>query len=194
MIILASSSSRRKEILASILGSDSFITINPDCDETAINFKNVKEENREKAIAKGKSIQNQISINDYIISSDTMVYFKKNKIGKPINKEDSIRLLNLLNGKIHEVITSYAIFNKEKMLILKTCVSLVKIKKMSEYDIEKYVDSGLTMDKAGAYGIQDKEYINCKLLKGDYYTVMGLPKKELKKDLIKLKIINYDRN
>jgi septum formation protein len=188
MIILASQSPRRKEILKEILDDVPFVCIPSSFDERKVHEDDVKklclEEARGKGLAVAKDHQD-----DIVISSDTMVSFKGEQLGKPKDHDDALRMLRELSGETHEIVTAYSIFKGEKELCHRVVVAKLYIEKMADAEIEMYLDTGSPYDKAGAYGVQDKDFIYSKILQGDMYTIMGLPKYELEDDLVELGII-----
>lgn len=188
MIILASQSPRRKEILQDILQEIPFETIPSAFDERAIHEKNIRKLCLLEAQGKGREVALKHP-DDIVISSDTMVSYLGKQLGKPKDEEDVYRMLRMLSGNVHEVVTAYAIYKCEKELLHRVCTAKIFIEKMADVEIQSYIDTGSPFDKAGAYGIQDKDCIECKILEGDYYTVMGLPKDDLEADLLSLGII-----
>lgn len=189
MIILASQSPRRQEILADILQDIPFQTIPSSFNERSVHEKDVKKLCLLEARGKGEAIAKDYP-EDIVISSDTMVYYNGKQLGKPKDENEVYQMLRMLSGNVHEVVTAYCIFQGEKELIHRICTAKIFIEKMADAEIRAYIDTGSPFDKAGAYGIQDSDCIECKLLEGDYYTVMGLPRDELEEDLVHLNIID----
>lgn len=180
MIILASKSPRRKELLKELI--DEFIIIPPTIDEYLYPFE-------ELSLAKAKAIAKDHP-SDIIISADTIVIKDGEVFGKPKDQIDAKRMLNELSNKVHEVKTIYSIYSIEKNISLTRIVtSKVYFNKLTPSLIDAYVKSLSPLDKAGAYGIQDKEYHLVKEIEGSYTNIVGLPVDELKEDLISLKII-----
>lgn len=179
-IILASKSPRRKELLKRIV--DNFLIIPADIDES-------KFELNEIAYQKALKVAKDFPF-DLILSADTIVRINEKVLGKPKDKKDAKRMLLLLSNKTHEVITYYCIFNLNKKICIRNSVlSYVTFNKLDEELIDKYISTLSPLDKAGAYGIQDKEYNLVKKLDGDEDNVIGMPLTALKKDLIELGII-----
>ena len=115
----------------------------------------------------------------------------KNQIlGKPKNKNDSFRMLNLLSGKTHKVITSIALYNKEKNIIQSTYEETsVTVYNLNKTEIWHYINTSNTLDKAGAYGIQGFFSVYISNINGCFYNVMGLPISLLYKEYKKMKIL-----
>ena len=99
-------------------------------------------------------------------------------------------MLRKLSGNSHEIVTAYSIRKGETELRHRVVVAKLFIEKMADCEIEAYLDTLSPYDKAGGYGVQDKDFINSRILEGDMYTIMGLPKYELEEDLYDLKIID----
>lgn len=125
--------------------------------------------------------------NTVIIGADTMVFYQGEALGKPKDKEDAFRMLNMLSGHEHEVYTGVCIRikkdNAEEQFTLAVCTK-VMVHSLKKEQIEDYIASNEPMDKAGAYGIQGKFAIHISGISGDYYNVMGLPISEIYHSLL----------
>ncbi|ADT84037.1 Maf-like protein [Thermococcus barophilus] len=178
MFILASQSPRRREILERFFENFKVVPSNAD--------ENVIEENpREKAIevARKKAWEVYNRVGGTVVGADTIVVLENKVLGKPKNEKEAEKMLKLLSGKTHEVITGYCIIHEGKE-ITGFEVTKVKFRDLSEEEIEWYVSTGEPLDKAGAYAIQGKAAIFIEWIYGDFYNVVGLPIKvvlELKK-------------
>lgn len=178
-IILASASPRRKELLSQII--DTFLIIPSDIDECMFSIEDV-------AYFKGKHVSKSHP-NDLIISADTVVFIDDEVLGKPKDINDARRMLHFLSNKTHEVITHYVLLNKNKNIVIKRkVVSKVTFNDLNDELIEEYLKTGSCLDKAGGYGIQDKEFNLIAYIKGDENNIIGLPINDLKNDLINLGI------
>ncbi len=178
--VLASKSPRRKELMKSI--SSSFIVATEDIDEESSYKLTPQEAVMDIAKRKGEAVDKSYP-NDLVISADTIVVYDNQIIGKPINIEDAKRILRLLSGHIHYVLTGYRIKYLDKEII-KCVTSEVIFNELSENLIDAYVASGSPLDKAGAYGVQDnKNYPIIKEVKGSISNVIGFPVEEIKKDV-----------
>ncbi|MCU0331913.1 MAG: Maf family protein [Ignavibacteriaceae bacterium] len=115
--------------------------------------------------------------NSIIITADTIVVLNGKVIGKPSNKNDALKILSLLSGKVHIVYTGFCVFNQTtNKLLLDYERTEVEFRKLTKDEIADYVDGGSPMDKAGAYGIQDDfGAVFVKRINGCYYNVVGLP-------------------
>ncbi len=181
-IILASSSPRRKRLLAE--ANFSFIVDPSDFDETKVTtrdpYEMVKQLSKEKAREVAKRHPNSI-----IIAADTTVYCEEQILEKPKDTEDAKRMLRFLNGKTHSVITGVTVIDTgTKRETTEAEESKVRIKTLNEREIEEYVLTGEAMDKAGAYAVQEglsQHFIE--KTEGDYTNIVGLPIDLLKKML-----------
>lgn len=184
MIILASGSPRRRELMKQIV--DDYEVITSDIDEEKSYSLSPLEAVLDIAKRKGEKIHNQYP-HDIVISADTIVVLNNQIIHKPIDENDAKRILKLLSNKTHEVITAYCIFQDDRFLE-NYVVSKVVFKKLDDSLIERYVASGSPLDKAGAYGVQDNDqYHIIKKVIGSIDNVIGFPVKEIKKDLEQFK-------
>ena len=168
-IILASGSPRRKELLKS-LGIE-FEIIKPNADEKILNDESP--ENLCKRLAELKANSINIS-NKIILAADTIVVIENEILGKPKNRDDAFRMLNLLQGREHKVLTGIAL-RKNNKLISDVEISSVKFRELNQAQIKAYISSGECDDKAGAYAVQGLGSLLIEYIKGDYYNVVGLP-------------------
>ncbi len=125
------------------------------------------------AIQKGEIVQAQYP-NSFILSADTVVQYKDNVLGKPATWDEAHRMLSLLNGKMHCVITGVSVLYKNRHFSA-SCTTKVWFRKLSKAFLEAYIKTGEPMDKAGAYGIQGLGALCVKRIDGDYFNVVGLP-------------------
>jgi len=180
--ILASKSPRRMELLK-ILDID-FTVIPSDIDEIInTNFTN-EAVVMDIALKKAEDISS-LNPDRYVLGFDTLVILDGVPLGKPIDKEDAIRMLKLLSGRTHTVLTGCAIVNN---IYRDTFYSSVDVTfyDMSEEEIIEYAETKEPLDKAGAYGIQAYGARYIKEVKGDYFTIVGLPIAKLYKKLREL--------
>ena len=112
---------------------------------------------------------------DILITADTVVIASGEILGKPRDREDAVRMLRLLSGSSHEVVTGVTLrtLDKERSF---SCRSVVRFREMTDVEIEYYIDTYHPYDKAGAYGIQEWiGYVAISGIEGSFYNVMGLP-------------------
>ena len=177
--ILASASPRRQELIRLIVPDTQVIPANVDehiQEEIPVSQRPVYLAER-----KGAAVSH-LYPDACVLGCDTSVIIEDTILGKPENQEDAYRMLRLLSGKSHTVITGCALF----------CCGLchrfsvetqVEFYQLCDEEIEEYIRTGEPMDKAGAYGIQGKGILLVKGIRGDYSNVVGLPIPVLKREL-----------
>lgn len=185
MLILASKSPRRKELL-SLITTD-FEIIPAVGEENADPSLPPEEFVRELAAAKASEIA-KAHPNDVIIGSDTVVAINGEILGKPKDKDDAFRMLSLISGTKHSVFSGVAVI-KDGRLHSFTEETKVKFFELDKDEIERYIATGEPFDKAGAYGIQDYGALLVEGIEGDYYNVMGLPTGRLYRLMRELEIL-----
>ncbi|MEZ0361527.1 MAG: Maf family protein [Hydrogenobacter sp.] len=109
-----------------------------------------------------------------VIGADTLVVLSGKVLGKPKDAQEAKRMLSLLSGRWHKVITAVCVISQGKRILFHD-VSFVKFRCIGRDEIEKYVLEGEPMDKAGAYAVQGFGATFVEKIVGDFYTVMGLP-------------------
>ena len=169
-LILASASPRRKELLQ--LFCLPFVIRVSDIDETMdaakLPFDEVARVSRQKALAVAREPE------DVVIAADTIVVCEGAVLGKPRSGEEAVRMLTLLSGRDHQVMTGCTVLRGNESVTF-TEVTDLHFRNLSRKEIENYVATGEPMDKAGSYGIQGGAALFCERMVGDYYNVMGLP-------------------
>lgn len=188
MIILASNSPRRKELMKEFI-TPSFVIEPSNIDESIYQSDDPIKSSQLTAKAKGDFIH-QKHPDDVIISADTIVVVKEKIYGKPKNLEDAFKMLKSMMGKTHEVITSYYLIAGHR-IALRSVVSTVTFKKVDDNVIREYIKEYPPLDKAGSYGIQDKYFANNILDKyeGSLTNIIGLPIEKITEDLRDFSII-----
>ncbi|RKD27980.1 septum formation protein [Caminicella sporogenes DSM 14501] len=180
-IILASSSPRRREILKNI--GLKFDIVKADIEEKVRTDEKPEQIVMALAFEKAINIANKIEKDFIIIAADTIVY-KDRVLGKPKNFEEAYEMLKLLEDDIHYVYTGIAVIkagsHKKVVDFEKT---KVKIKKLTDEKIKRYIETGEVWDKAGAYAIQGFGSLIVEWIEGDYFNVVGLPISKLDKIL-----------
>ena len=169
-LILASQSPRRKELLA-LFGIPFTVRV-ADIDETmdpnGIARQEVARVSRCKALAVERKED------DVVIAADTIVVCRGKILGKPRSPEEACKMLHLLSGRDHQVMTGVTVLRGDKEIVF-TEVTDLHLRELSDAQLRRYVATGEPMDKAGSYGIQGGAALFCSRLVGDYYNVMGLP-------------------
>ncbi|MCM1054680.1 MAG: Maf family protein [Bacteroides sp.] len=185
-LILASGSPRRRELLKLI--REDFEVIPADCAEDLDTALDPAEAVKALAVRKAEHISAKYP-DKAVIGADTMVFYGNTPLGKPKDAADAAGMLSLLSGKKHTVITAVAAAVGGRTRLSFSQETRVEFYPLSESEIREYIKTGEPMDKAGAYGIQEKGALLVKGIEGDYYTVMGLPVAELYRRLKELDII-----
>ena len=173
--ILASKSPRRREILAD-LGLE-FEIITADTDESC-DLTDPRAFVEELALRKGRAVADGLNEDTVVIASDTVVACGGKILGKPSDRADAARMLDMLSGSRHDVISGIALISKGKEAVASE-VTHVIFDKLSDSDKEIYLNSDEPYDKAGAYAIQGLASMWIKGIEGDYFNVVGLPVKRL---------------
>ena len=109
-----------------------------------------------------------------MIAADTIVVCQGQILGKPADEADAFRMLSLLSGRDHQVMTGMTVLQGDRCKVC-TEVTDIHFRSLSEKEISQYIATGEQMDKAGAYGIQGGAALFAEKMTGDYYNVMGLP-------------------
>ena len=173
-IILASLSPRRKELMNKYFKNVKIVSLN-----TEEKTLKTKPEEIVMDLARQKMGNlNEEYLDDVVVSADTIVYFNGKVYGKPHTNEVAYKFLKELESNTHSVYTGVCVSYKGHVEIFYE-KSLVKFNQMSDDEIKKYILECKPLDKAGAYGIQDKQVV--KSYDGDYDNIVGLPIKRLVK-------------
>lgn len=169
-IILASQSPRRKELLG--LFHIPFTVRVADIDEAMDPSLPPYDEVARVSRRKAETICRDQD--DIVIAADTIVVCDGQVLGKPTDPQDACRMLRLLSGRAHQVMTGLSVLQGDRCICC-TEVTDVYFRPLTDELIENYVATGEPMDKAGSYGIQGGAALFAEKLSGDYYNVMGLP-------------------
>lgn len=180
MIILASGSPRRKELLSLI--TENFKIIPADIDENICEEVELLKQPQYLAEKKARFVFENGHQNDIVIGSDTGVFIDGKMLGKPTDSENAKQMLRQLSGRKHIVITGCSIISKDRCISFSE-ETIVDFYKLSDEEIDEYISTNEPLDKAGAYGIQGKGATLVTRIEGDYYNVVGLPVALLKRKL-----------
>ncbi|AZB43801.1 septum formation inhibitor Maf [Bacillus sp. FJAT-42376] len=178
-LILASGSPRRKEILENL--RIPFNVMITDADESI--DPGLSPEDAVQYLAAKKARHAAAAFPDsFVVAADTVVVLDGRILGKPEDEQDAIRTLGLLSGRTHHVLTGVSILKgtKEKTFYVSTEVVFWDL---SSEEIQSYAETGEPLDKAGSYGIQGLGGLFVKEIKGDYFSVVGLPASRLIREL-----------
>lgn len=175
-IILASKSPRRKELISLITNNFDIIVSDADehVDETLTSAEKVK------SIAKQKAniVASNIDEDCVVIGSDTIVVVDETILGKPHDHDDAVRMLHMISGRTHKVMTGVSVVIKKEgkqKEINDVDIADVHVNALSDEEIENWINTGNAWDKAGAYAIQQEFAVHIDKINGSFATVMGLP-------------------
>jgi septum formation protein len=196
MLVLASASPRRQELLRN--AGIPFTTQPADVDETP--FPGERARTCAERLAKEKALKvARDHPHAHVLGADTVVVLDDQILNKPVDVEDAVRMLRLLSGRVHQVITGVCLVNPvgapqppvlakppapapyavltadERQLLLASESTSVTVSEISDSEIRDYVLTGEPMDKAGAYAIQGRASRWIPRVEGDYSNVVGLP-------------------
>ena len=175
--ILASKSPRRREILENLGIQFEIVTADTDesCKESdPCRLVEILSERKGLAVQDRLLSQGRDLTDTVIISSDTVVALEQEILGKPQDEEDARRMLRMLSGRAHRVVSGVCLIGKDKLGVSHEVTEVV-FDPLDEDTIEHYIRTARPYDKAGAYAIQGlaSAYING--IRGDYFNVVGLP-------------------
>ena len=172
-IVLASASPRRQELLRR-MGITEFDVRVPETEEAypeGLSPRQIVEYiSREKADAAAKLC----TPDEIVITADTMVFLDDQRLGKPADEADALRMLTALQGRHHTVCTGVTVRQGSRAVTGSEETEVI-FRPASQRELLAYIASGEPMDKAGAYGIQGKGSLLVEGIRGDFFNVMGLP-------------------
>ena len=172
-IVLDSASPRRHELLGRI-GITEFDIRVPEVEESfpeGLTPQQVVEHiSREKAEAAAKLC----TADEIVITADTMVFLDHERLGKPRDEDDALRMLTALQGRHHTVCTGVTV-RRGTQIITEAETTRVYFRSATKEELLAYIATGEPMDKAGSYGVQGKGALLVEKLDGDFFNVMGLP-------------------
>ncbi len=182
MLVLASASPRRQELLRN--AGISFVVQATDIPEIP------KDGEAPRVFAKRMAQEKALAVfrqpaDDMVLGADTIVVVESQILGKPRDAADAVRMLRLLSGRRHEVITGVCLVGRELTFEnrklqtgfedIRSETTIVTMDALSDDDIHSYISTGEPMDKAGAYAIQGRASRWIPRIEGDYFNVVGLP-------------------
>jgi septum formation protein len=177
-LILASSSPRRKDLLASF--GKSFIIDVPDVDESLLPGEEASAHVRRLALDKARTVVKRHD-GGLVVAADTVVVLDGLIIGKPEDEADARRMLGTLSGRSHQVYTGVAVADAAAgTAASRVACSLVTIASIGEEEIARYVATGEPLDKAGSYAVQGLGGKYVSRVNGSLSNVIGLPLEELR--------------
>ena len=182
-LILATSSPRRRELFDKF--NIDYLTVESKIDEHLNPADTPLQYAMGLAFAKAYNVGKSYE-EDIVIGADTIVIYNDKILEKPYDEDDAFRILQLLSGKEHEVISGLCILNlSTNKKVIDYDITKVKFRKLNPITIGKYIETKEPMDKSGAYGIQGYGGLLVENICGSYYNVIGLPLIKLDELLIK---------
>jgi len=170
-IVLASASPRRQELLRQV--GVSFRVVPSQVDEQVSEPMSPGSLVEHLALAKARDVAAR-EAGALVLGADTIVVVDELVLGKPRDRAEAVVMLRALSGRDHQVMTGVALVAGARELVGHETTT-VRFRPLEQGEIERYVDSGEPMDKAGAYGIQGRAAAMISAIHGDYFTVVGLP-------------------
>jgi len=188
-IILASRSPRRADILRSV--GWPFEVMVAGIDETRQDGEGPSDYVRRLSLAKARVVASKLD-EGLVLGADTTVAIDNHILEKPLDENDARRMLKLLSGRWHEVLTAVALVHagKETAPTVGLETTRVRFGELTDAEIDWYVSTGEPLDKAGAYGIQEKAALFIEEIQGDYFNVMGLPIRLVYELITALKLVD----
>jgi septum formation protein len=190
-LVLASRSPRRTEILRAV--GWEFEAIAADVDETRHASEDAASYVKRLARTKAETVANKTS-GCLVLGADTVVVIGEEILGQPNDDDDARRMLQLLNGRWHEVLTGVALVDAgqsnqpgEPRIVVDHETTRVRFAELSTNEIDWYVSTGEPRGKAGAYAIQGRGALFIEGLQGDYFNVVGLPVRLVYEMLMRLR-------
>lgn len=176
-IVLASKSPRRHELLER-MGITDFSVVVPDAEETYPDGLSPEEIVSHISRIKSEAAAPLVAPGDILITADTMVFLDHQRLGKPHDEADALRMLTALSGRRHTVCTGVTVRQGDKAESF-TVSTAVYFRPCTQDELRAYIATGEPMDKAGAYGVQGRGALFVERIEGDFFNVMGLPVEQL---------------
>jgi MAF protein len=172
MLVLASASPRRAALLTR--AGISFSVVVPDVDETAGGGESPAAMVARLAYEKAASVRRRRP-RDWVLGADTLVVVDGVGLGKPASAAEALETLARLRDRTHAVLTGVSLLRPDAPPATRVVETLVRVRPYDLSDVRNYVESGAPMDRAGAYGIQDRPFRPVDAIRGCYTNVVGLP-------------------
>ncbi len=182
-IVLASQSPRRHELLRR-MGIADFSVVVPNVEESYPDGLSPQQIVAHISRLKSNAAALLVAPTDILITADTMVFLGDDRLGKPRDEADALRMLTELAGNRHTVCTGVTVRQGDRVESF-TVSTDVYFRPCTEAELRAYIATGEPMDKAGAYGVQSLGALLVERIDGDFYNVMGLPVEKLGQCLTK---------
>ena len=189
-IVLASKSPRRQELLKNI-GITEFDIRVPEADESYPPNLTPQQVVEHISRVKAEAAAALCAPDEIVITADTMVFLDDQRLGKPADEADALRMLTALQGRHHTVCTGVTV-RRGNESITECETTEVYFRTATETELRGYIATGEPMDKAGAYGIQGLGSLLVEGIRGDYFNVMGLPVLRLSRMLRRFGVTFFD--
>ncbi len=186
-IVLASASPRRQELLRRI-GIEDFDIRVPEVEEAFPQGLTPPEVVAHISREKADAVAALCTPEEIVITADTMVFLDDQRLGKPADEADALRMLTSLQGRRHTVCTGVTVRQGDRRLTEAESTD-VYFRPASREELLAYIKTGEPMDKAGAYGVQGKGALLVERLDGDFFNVMGLPLLRLSRMLARFGVV-----
>ncbi len=182
-IILASASPRRKELLA---GLDLAFEVKVIKGVSESYPESLRAEEVPQYISREKAAAYQVADDELLLTADTVVVVDNTILGKPHDADDARRMLRLVSGRTHQVVTGVTLTTAKAQKTFGVTTD-VTFRQLTDDEINYYISHYRPFDKAGAYGIQEWiGYIGVTSIHGSYYNVMGLPVQRIYQEIMKM--------
>lgn len=182
-IILASASPRRKELLAG-LDLDFEVKVTKGISESYP--ETLRAEEVPQYISREKAAAYQVADNELLLTADTVVIVDNTILGKPHDADDARRMLRLISGRTHQVVTGVTLTTAKAQKTFGVTTD-VTFRQLTDDEIDYYIAHYRPFDKAGAYGIQEWiGYVGVTSIQGSYYNVMGLPVQRIYQEIMEI--------
>ena len=189
-IVLCSASPRRQELLRRI-GIENFDIRVPEVEESFPAGLTARETVEYISREKAQAARALCAPDEIFITADTMVFLDHQRLGKPRDEAEALRMLTALQGRHHTVCTGVTVCQGDRMETESEATE-VTFRPASEAELLGYIRTGEPMDKAGAYGVQGKGALLVEKLNGDFFNVMGLPVLRLSRMLGRFGVSFFD--
>ena len=189
-IVLCSASPRRQELLRRI-GIENFDIRVPEVEESFPAGLTPRETVEYISREKAQAARSLCAPDEIFITADTMVFLDDQRLGKPRDEAEALRMLTALQGRHHTVCTGVTVCQGDRMETESEATE-VTFRPASEAELLGYIRTGEPMDKAGAYGVQGKGALLVEKLNGDFFNVMGLPVLRLSRMLGRFGVSFFD--
>ena len=184
-IVLASNSPRRRELLAG-LGLHFAVKVLEGIDESYPKETPINEVAIVISKKKASAYKDSLTDDELLITADTIVVVDNDILGKPKDSDDARRMLKLISGRTHQVITGVCLLTNKSMKSFSVTTD-VTFRRLADDEIDYYIENYKPFDKAGAYGIQEWiGYVGVTSITGSYFNVMGLPVQRIYTELCEM--------